>query len=325
MTGANCVSQFPICSNQGNVCSDGSANSPCIDTSECRDGNDCTNFVCTSPSCFPLSGQVTTLEHGVAMHKTMGALRIGDLVRAVDAASGALTWSLVFGDPHRSATTPALFVHLQMRTATLRLSPLHFLPVSPLGCNGSDLASTEWFISARVALGAGVWVAPPGASVAHCEVVLSTSIIEEVGYAHPLTLDFTIVVDGVVATTVALHPAAWRHFPAELGGGSSSPQLVGTTSLIKKFLPIIHWPLIAFYYILMMLPIPLSVRDAALSAAFHARFFAHTLGLPLFMTRIVMLFPDALFLCFAVCVIVKVVRRLLSCIESFKNTGLKTA
>jgi hypothetical protein len=253
--------------------------------------------------------------------RKVGDLQIGDLVRAVN-ANGALVWSRVFADPHHSTLLTTPFVRIMTASnATLRLSALHFLPVSLMGCNGSKFASALWMIAVRVPLNMGVWVAPPGVAFAQCEVVVETSSSEDVGFAHPLTMDFTIIVDGVVATTYA----ARRMLPEEHRPASVQSTGVSSRFLLNLPMLFVHWPVIALFYTLELLPLPVSTSAAALTAMFQARFFAFEsplcLMLPRFAKFIVFFFPDALAVFVAFFVIGNVLLHWFPCVTA---TRLKT-
>ena len=166
--------------------------------------------------CFPLSAAVAVLRAPSTQpeHTTLGGLRTGDVVRSV-LPDGSLGWAPVIGHIHRDAATPSPFLALHTAAgATLRLSPLHFLPVAPgdAACTGG-YASAVWVAAGAVAVGDGVWVvedsASPPAPALRCSPVTSITPFSERGLSHPITASLSILVDGVAAHTFSLSPATY--------------------------------------------------------------------------------------------------------------------
>ena len=120
--------------------------------------------------CFPLSSTVGVKRVGSSHVSTapqctpLSELRTGDLVRSV-LPDGSLGWSPVVGHIHRAPLVLSRFLALHTQSgATLRLSPLHFLPAAPgdSSCSGGYAAAT-WTAAEAVAVGDGVWVVDDGA------------------------------------------------------------------------------------------------------------------------------------------------------------------
>lgn len=216
----NLNSDSDNCGSCGNVAKPNPVTGSCV----CENGQNCGcengAAACASPGsghgggCFPLSGSVLIRRGSSAVAGTVGDLRSGDVVRAV-LPGGVLGWSAVFvAHGHTSRTLNTEFVELRtLAGATLRLSYNHFLPVAagdPTCSKG--YAASAWTDAGSVVVGDGVWVVSSSSSpdielasrALRCSAVVSTSHSWEVGFAQPITLAFTIVVDGVVATTYAV-------------------------------------------------------------------------------------------------------------------------
>ncbi len=152
----------------------------------------CTGY-CSSGGCFPADATVTT-DTGI---KAISEVRLGDRVLAV-LPDGTLGYEEVYLNTHRDAATMAPYVVLGLESGrTLRLTPRHFIPVA------AD-ATAAW--SGRVTKGANevragdfVWSRLDDGTMA-IDRVATTATEMAVGAFNPLTMNGTIVVDGVVAS-----------------------------------------------------------------------------------------------------------------------------
>ena len=152
----------------------------------------CTGY-CSSGGCFPADATVTT-DAGV---KAISEVRLGDRVLAAR-SDGTLGFEEIYLNTHRDAVTTAPYVMLRLETGrTLRLTPRHFIPVA------AD-ATAAW--SSRVTKGANevragdqVWSRQEDGTMTLDRVVTASTEMA-VGAFNPLTMNGTIVVDGVVAS-----------------------------------------------------------------------------------------------------------------------------
>ena len=158
---------------------------------------------------------------GKPTRTTLRDLHTGDVVRSV-LPDGSLGWSPVVGTSHYSRDAPSRYLALRTAAgATLRLSPLHFLPVGAgdAACTGGYGAAT-WTAAEAVRVGDGLWVvseegegsagvASRAAPALRCSPVTSITPFSERGLSHPITASLSILVDGVAAHTFSLSPATY--------------------------------------------------------------------------------------------------------------------
>jgi hypothetical protein len=149
--------------------------------------------------CFPTSAAVLVLERDGPVQKTIGDIRVGDIVQSV--SNGKLDWSTVYVDLHRSAGL-ATFTHLITANATLRLSEWHMVPALVGGCELGTRDTAKWVPAALLKVGDGIF------TPLVCSPIVALGSSEEHGYANPITFSSHIVVDGVLATVWAFvgHP-----------------------------------------------------------------------------------------------------------------------
>lgn len=171
--------------------------------------------------CFPARATVL-LSDGT--RRTMADIQIGDEVQVVDMATGRRSFSPVYTSFH---TLPnGMFPYVQLRLAPLNDAS----PSEPGVCNATDVASMKTLrasanhfvyatkganplISAarlvhagRVTVGDTMWAECPGSegTEALCPSrVVEVSSVVDVGAYAPHTLAGSIVVDGVLAHSVA--------------------------------------------------------------------------------------------------------------------------
>ncbi len=127
-------------------------------------------------ACFPADALVTVrnLDSPVAMCD----LKIGDEVLT---AGGVFSAVYFFG--HRNAFETNEYVNLMTKSATIRLSPEHYIPVED-----TTLAARQ------VVVGDKIW------AKGKLEPVLEIKITKEVGQYNPYTMENTLIVDGVLAS-----------------------------------------------------------------------------------------------------------------------------
>ena len=188
----------PPCNDNQQFCQ-GTAGNPI-----CCDSNEVCGFVCGARGvcfaacqakwCFPGDSTVRT-ETGVT--KAMRDVRIGDRL-LVARPDGTLGYEDVYLNTHKDGASSAPFVALSLASGrSLTLSPRHFIPVAA----GED---RTW--QGRVERGADeirpgdlVWSQGEDGRVV-LDRVARTEIRVAVGAYNPLTMNGTIVVDGVVAS-----------------------------------------------------------------------------------------------------------------------------
>ena len=188
---AGCGSGCSFCASFGGaqpICCD---NSDSFCSYTCDGGEDCAPY-CES-SCFPATATVTTDDGGT---KEMRDVQVGDRVEVVR-ADGSLGFEDVYLLTHKDATATSSYVRLSLDGGrSLVLSPRHFIPTATGG-------STAW--ADRTVLGADevragdrIWQLDQG--VMRLATVAAATREPADGAFNPLTMDGTIVVDGVVAS-----------------------------------------------------------------------------------------------------------------------------
>jgi hypothetical protein len=145
-------------------------------------------------SCFPADATVRTADGG---SKAMRDVRLGDRVQ-VARSDGSLGYEEVYLNTHKDAAVATPYVTLTLASGrALTLSPRHFIPVAagPAGAWGDQVVKG----GNEVRSGDFVWShADDGRMVLDRVVRAETRVA--VGAYNPLTLNGTIVVDGVVAS-----------------------------------------------------------------------------------------------------------------------------
>jgi Hint module len=151
--------------------------------------------VCVSPSCFPADATVTT-DAGVV--KAMTDVRLGDRV-LVARPDGTLGYEEVYLNTHKDRSVAVPYVALTLASGrTLTLSPRHFIPVA----SGPQQAWAEHVAKGADEVRAGdfVWSRADDGRMVLDHRVAATATRVAIGAYDPLTMNGTIVVDGVVAS-----------------------------------------------------------------------------------------------------------------------------
>jgi hypothetical protein len=149
---------------------------------------------CVTPACFPATATVQ-LEDGST--KAMPDVRLGDRV-LVARADGSLGFEDVYLNTHKDRVSAAPYVELALASGrSLSLSPRHFIPVA----TGPDGAWDDHVAKGadEIAAGDHVWSRSAAGTMQRDQVVAAETKIA-VGAFNPLTMNGTIVVDGVVAS-----------------------------------------------------------------------------------------------------------------------------
>jgi desert hedgehog protein len=175
----------------GYVCCGGSQP---VCAQSCDEDGDCEPYCMPSLSCFP--GDATVVMEGGGTRR-IAEVRIGDRVQVAH-ADGSLGFEDVYLLTHQDAATTRTYIRLTLDSGrSLVLSPRHFIPRAGDG-------STRW--DDRVVVGADevrsgdrVWyVADDGSR--QLARVGATAAEAATGAFNPLTMQGTIIVDGVVAS-----------------------------------------------------------------------------------------------------------------------------
>ena len=186
----------PPCQPNEPICTVSGRSTCCAPGQECHrlcERGGCVG-VCETPACFPATATVW-LEDG--SQKAMRDVRLGDRIM-VARADGSLGYEEVYLNTHKDPLSAAPYVELALASGrSLTLSPRHFIPVAA----GPDSA---W--AAQVAKGANeiavgdiVWSRADDGRMMQDEVAAVRTTVA-VGAYNPLTMNGTIVVDGVVAS-----------------------------------------------------------------------------------------------------------------------------
>jgi hypothetical protein len=159
----------------------------------CDDEGNCEHY-CEPKVCFPADATVRT-EAGAV--KAMRDVRLGDRVQVVS-PDGSLGYEEVYLNTHKDGAASVPYVTLTLASGrALTLSPRHFIPVVADARAAWDGRVTKGADEVRP--GDFVWSqADDGRMV--LDQVTATGTRIAVGAYNPLTLNGTIVVDGVVAS-----------------------------------------------------------------------------------------------------------------------------
>ena len=188
----------PPCSSGETLCQINIVSETCCSPGEvcstvCGGRDGCSGY-CHSPGCLPADATVMT-DAGIA--KAMTDVRLGDRVLAAR-PDGTLGYEEVYLNTHRDAVSSAPYVALRLASGReLRLSPRHFIPVAASAGDAWSSRVTKGGDEIRV--GDFVWSRSADGSMALDRVVTATTQVA-VGAYNPLTMNGTIVVDGVIAS-----------------------------------------------------------------------------------------------------------------------------
>ena len=152
------------------------------------------NPLATTPGCFPATATVR-LEDG--SQKAMRDVRLGDRIM-VARADGSLGYEEVYLNTHKDSVSSAPYVELALASGrSLTLSPRHFIPVAagPASAWAEQVAKG----ANEIAVGDIVWSRADDGQMVPDEVAAVRTTVA-VGAYNPLTMNGTIVVDGVVAS-----------------------------------------------------------------------------------------------------------------------------
>jgi MYXO-CTERM domain-containing protein len=150
--------------------------------------------VCVTPACFPATATVSLAD---GSQKAMRDVRLGDRVM-VARADGSLGYEEVYLNTHKDSVSSAPYVELALASGrSLTLSPRHFIPVAaaPASAWAEHVAKG----ANEIAVGDIVWSRADDGQMVPDEVAAVRTKVE-VGAYNPLTMNGTIVVDGVVAS-----------------------------------------------------------------------------------------------------------------------------
>ncbi|MGD9510460.1 MAG: hypothetical protein AB7I59_19605 [Geminicoccaceae bacterium] len=192
---SNCVPPNQIC--QGTdpfdqICCSGDA--VCSQTCSGGEGGGECVPVCVPKWCFP--GEATVQVEGGAT-KAMRDVRLGDRL-LVALPDGRLGYEEVYLNTHKDAVASAPYTVLTLASGrAITLSPRHFIPKA--GAGGEAWAARVVAAADEIAPGDLVWSrTPEGGMVLDRVVAVGTRMA--VGAYNPLTMNGTILVDGVVAS-----------------------------------------------------------------------------------------------------------------------------
>ena len=149
---------------------------------------------CETQACFPATAKVRLAD---GSEKAMPDVRLGDRV-LVAHADGSLGFEEVYLNTHEDAGTAAANVELALASGrTLTLSPRHFIPTADAA--GGAFADHLVKAADEVRIGDLVWSRGEDGGIA-ADAVVGARTKVAVGAFNPLTMNGTIVVDGVVAS-----------------------------------------------------------------------------------------------------------------------------
>jgi MYXO-CTERM domain-containing protein len=182
----------PPCRGNEKLCTFRGHSTCCASDQTC--GNIRDTVTCNNPSCFPATATVR-LEDG--SQKSMRDVRLGDRIM-VARADGSLGYEEVYLNTHKDSVSSTPYVELALASGrSLTLSPRHFIPVAagPASSWADHVAKG----ANEIAVGDIVWSRADDGRMAPDEVAAVRTTVA-VGAYNPLTMNGTIVVDGVVAS-----------------------------------------------------------------------------------------------------------------------------
>jgi hypothetical protein len=154
--------------------------------------------------CFPASATVVKADGSTV---AITDLEIGDSVLTVDSA-GKPAFSPVYLWGHRDSEIEAPFYELTTASGSITLSREHYVYVSEGGV-GSDIQAATTLSPDLVKVGQGLWTVTPSGSV--CSPIVRISQKTEKGLFNPYTLNGSIVVNGIYASSYS----EYTPFPIE--------------------------------------------------------------------------------------------------------------
>ena len=182
----------PPCQGDERTCTFRGHSTCCASDQHC--GNIGESPACINPSCFPATASVW-LEDG--SQKAMRDVRLGDRIM-VARPDGSLGYEEVYLNTHKDSMSSAPYVELALASGrSLTLSPRHFIPVAagPASAWAEQVAKG----ANEIAVGDIVWSRADDGQMVPDEVAAVRTTVA-VGAYNPLTMNGTIVVDGVVAS-----------------------------------------------------------------------------------------------------------------------------
>jgi MYXO-CTERM domain-containing protein len=182
----------PPCRGNEKLCTFRGHSTCCASDQTC--GNIRDTVTCNNPSCFPATATVW-LEDG--SQKAMRDVRLGDRIM-VARVDGSLGYEEVYLNTHKDSVSSTPYVELALASGrSLTLSPRHFIPVAagPASSWADHVAKG----ANEIAVGDIVWSRADDGRMAPDEVAAVRTTVA-VGAYNPLTMNGTIVVDGVVAS-----------------------------------------------------------------------------------------------------------------------------
>ncbi|WP_222184438.1 hypothetical protein [Geminicoccus harenae] len=193
------VGDFPSCPTGTNYCQGTEVGFICcggnmpVCAQSCDEDGDCEPYCEPSLSCFP--GDATVLTEA-GDRKPMADVRVGDRVQVVH-ADGTLGFEDVYLQTHQDAAITQTYVRLTLDSGrSLVLSPRHFIPTAT---DGSAWDSRLIVGADEVQAGDRVWYLGEDGQM-RLGTVATASREAATGAFNPLTMQGSIVVDGVVAS-----------------------------------------------------------------------------------------------------------------------------
>jgi len=154
-----------------------------------------------NPVCFPASALVTLYDGSEAGKQVLiSELNVGDKVLSVEPSTGEVQFSDVYLWGHKDAESVATFYTLTTASGkTIQLSKEHYVYVSETssGSITDAVPLTPGFLK----VGQGLWTYEGEMT---CSPIVSIELSEEKGLYAPFTLNGTVIVNGVYASSYAV-------------------------------------------------------------------------------------------------------------------------
>jgi hypothetical protein len=154
-----------------------------------------------APVCFPASALVS-LYDGTKSGKQVpiSEVKVGDKILSVNSSTGIAEFSEIYFWGHKDPDTVANFYSVTTASGhSIQLSKEHYIYVSDAPGSITDAVPlTPGFLK----VGHSVWIYADGQMI--CSPIVSVSREEEKGLYAPFTLNGTVIVNGVYASSYAV-------------------------------------------------------------------------------------------------------------------------
>lgn len=160
--------------------------------------------------CFPASARVTLYDGSKAGKQVLiSELNVGDKVLSVEPSTGEVQFSDVYLWGHKDAESVATFYTLTTASGkSIQLSKEHYVYVSE--ASSASIADAVPLTPGFLKVGHSLWTYEGEMT---CSPIVSIELSEEKGLYAPFTLNGTVIVNGVYASSYAVPMPAFLNTP----------------------------------------------------------------------------------------------------------------